>query len=351
MINRKNHIPLYIQLADHLRKQIELGNIKIGDKLPSETEMIKEYKLGRLTIRDSLSILANEGLIEKKHGKGTFCKASFTPQQYRIDILLNLSDMYFVPHYLRSICAVLEKEDIKVVLNDTKDDANVICNILGKITSEGTDGVLFQPSSEAGKASKELVSSIQNLINFGIPYIMVDSAYENIPQSYVIMNEIQSGVIAANYFKSLGHKSLCMITKNGHFDSFLREKGFSDELEIKPYIIPYSTDLESSIVEMLTAHPEITGILCYNDSVAKECYMILEKLSVSIPENISIISVDDTVVASTLSPTLTSIVHPKGLLGEDAAKAILSIIEKKIDWPYQKTFEPSLNIRKSCKPL
>lgn len=351
MINRKNPTPLYIQLADHLRKQITLGKIKVGDKLPSETEMIKEYMLGRLTIRDSLAILANEGLIEKKHGKGTYCKAAFVQPEHRIDILLNLSDMYFVPHYLRSICAVLEKEGVKIVLNDTKDDSDTISSILDKITSEGTDGVLFQPSSEVGNASECLVSSIQNMLESGIPYIMIDSAYENLPPSYVIMNETQSGVIAANYFKSLGHKSLCIIVKDRHFDSLLRQKGFSDELEAKPYVISYGPDLEDSISEMITSRPEITGILCYNDSVAKECYSILEKLSISIPDDISIVSVDDTVIASALSPTLTSIVHPKGILAEDAARALLSIIQKKIDWPYKKVFEPSLNIRKSCRPL
>jgi len=351
MINRKSHTPLYIQLADHLRKQIVLGNIKVGDKLPSETEMIKEYKLGRLTIRDSLSILQNEGLIEKQHGKGTFCKAAFVQPQYRVDILLNLSDMYFVPHYLRSICSVLEKEDVKIVLNDTKDNPDTICSVLDKIASEGTDGVLFQPSSEAGNAPENLISSVENLITAGIPYIMIDSAYDNIAQSYVVVNETQSGIIAANYFKSLGHRALCMIVKDGHFDSFLREKGFSEELDTKPYIISHSKELEVSLSAMLKSHPEITGILCYNDNVAKDCYEILNRLSISVPDDISIVSVDDTVIASALSPALTSIVHPKGMLGEDAAKAILSIIQKKADWPYQKTFEPSLNIRKSCRPL
>lgn len=72
MLNKKSHVPLYIQLADILREQIKTGKIKENDKLPSESEMIKQYQLGRLTIRDALGILVNEGLLEKKTRKRNF---------------------------------------------------------------------------------------------------------------------------------------------------------------------------------------------------------------------------------------------------------------------------------------
>ena len=49
--------------------------IKPGDKLLSESEMIQQYQLGRLTIREALALLANEGLIEKHHGKRTYYKS------------------------------------------------------------------------------------------------------------------------------------------------------------------------------------------------------------------------------------------------------------------------------------
>lgn len=120
MLNRNIPIPMYVQVADTLREQILSGKIKPGDKLPGETEMIKEYKLGRLTIRDALSILVNEGLFKKHHGKGTFCKNSITQPKTKVDLLLNLSDLYFIPYYLRSICDVPDSENVNIVLSDTK---------------------------------------------------------------------------------------------------------------------------------------------------------------------------------------------------------------------------------------
>lgn len=170
MLNRKSHTPLYIQLADLLRKKMLTGVIKVGDKLPSESEMIKEYKLGRLTIRDALSILANEGLIEKHHGKGTFCKAVINSPKYRIDVLLNLTDMYFIPHYLHAICDALEKEDVNIVLNDTKNSEEAICSSIERALAEGSDGIIFQPTFQAGMASEKLTGLLESLVSNGIPY-------------------------------------------------------------------------------------------------------------------------------------------------------------------------------------
>ncbi len=351
MINRKNHIPLYIQLADTLREQIRSGEIQPGSKLPSEAEMIRQYNLGRLTIREALSILSNEGLIEKHHGKGTFCKTNTLPAKYKIDVLLNLTDIYFIPHYLQSICSVLEQKNAGVILSDTKNNIDNICGLLEKILVEGSDGVLIQPSPDALCPPEKLVQLFHKLIAAGIPYIMIDSSYTSVPQSYAVMDEFNAGVLAANHFTELGHRSLSMIALKGYADSELRMNGFVKFLETKPYRIDYSADLYHSIADMRKTRPDITGIFCHNDEIAKECYEILGQLSISIPDDISIISVDDTVIASTLTPPLTSIVHPKGLLGKASAQALIDIISGEARWPYRKVFEPTLSVKNSCRVL
>ena len=94
MIDRSNNVPVYLQLAEEIRGMITNGIIKPGDKLMSESEMTREYNVARLTVREALSVLVNEGLIEKKHGKGTFCKN--TQKGLSIDVLLDMTDYYFV---------------------------------------------------------------------------------------------------------------------------------------------------------------------------------------------------------------------------------------------------------------
>lgn len=64
--------PLYKKLSEQIREQIRTGYYKPGDKLPSESELCKKYGVSRITVRNALKNLAEEKLLVKYHGKGTF---------------------------------------------------------------------------------------------------------------------------------------------------------------------------------------------------------------------------------------------------------------------------------------
>lgn len=65
-----NPIPLHVQLKNILEDQILQGFYK--DKIPSERELMDMYSVSRSTVREAVSILVREGIVEKRHGKGTF---------------------------------------------------------------------------------------------------------------------------------------------------------------------------------------------------------------------------------------------------------------------------------------
>lgn len=66
------HIPLYYQLENLLREKITSGAIQAGEKLPTETQIMEEYDVSRITVRQALKALAKENLILRKQGQGTF---------------------------------------------------------------------------------------------------------------------------------------------------------------------------------------------------------------------------------------------------------------------------------------
>ena len=61
----------YILIRDSLKKQIQKGEYKVGDLLPSENELCKTYSITRTTARKALEELLKEGFIERQHGKGS----------------------------------------------------------------------------------------------------------------------------------------------------------------------------------------------------------------------------------------------------------------------------------------
>lgn len=70
MINRDLPIPAYRQLADHLRRQIETG--QLTGRLPGERYLAQEHGCAVNTVRRAIAILREEGLIESVHGLGSF---------------------------------------------------------------------------------------------------------------------------------------------------------------------------------------------------------------------------------------------------------------------------------------
>jgi GntR family transcriptional regulator len=65
-------VPYYQQLYDHLHKRIVEGRWRPGDMLPSETELIEQYQVSRVTVRQALALLVKDGLIYRRRGLGTF---------------------------------------------------------------------------------------------------------------------------------------------------------------------------------------------------------------------------------------------------------------------------------------
>ena len=335
MINRNNPRPLYLQLADFLREQIKSGQIKPGDKLDSEPEMVKKYGIARQTAREALQQLVNEGLIVKKHGKGTFCKIS--TQRKNIDVLLDIKEYYFIPYYMQSISRVLNQYNANLIAGDTKNDSAQIAVLLKEIALRGSDGVILQGSQETNPAREELTEAFLALEEKKIPVIMIDYAYDFVPASSVIMDEVESGVIAGNYFQKMGHGQVVSVTVSDNILSEYRQKGLEQVLgEVQE--ISVETNLSDQLKQAIAKGA--TGIFCFCDKVAKECVDALNDYS--IPEDVSIISVDDTMISSFYH--LTSVVHPKELIGEIAAKALM-----KEQLPVKKVFTPVLKERSSVK--
>lgn len=62
----------YEQISEILYKRILSGEWEIGQKIPGEIELTREFHVGRSTIRETLNTLCQKGVIEKKRGSGTY---------------------------------------------------------------------------------------------------------------------------------------------------------------------------------------------------------------------------------------------------------------------------------------
>src|ERR1700728_730899 len=66
---------VYKQIADQLREAVARGRLHEGEQLPSETQLMEHYGVARMTVRNALRILQDEGLTTAEHGRGVFVRS------------------------------------------------------------------------------------------------------------------------------------------------------------------------------------------------------------------------------------------------------------------------------------
>ncbi len=96
--------PLYQEIIEDIKSKITNGSYTTGQKIPSETVLMEEYEVSRITIRRAISALSDEGYLVKKQGLGTFVEK---PRIRRmISSILSFSqscaDLEMTPSYIQS---------------------------------------------------------------------------------------------------------------------------------------------------------------------------------------------------------------------------------------------------------
>jgi len=71
-LDRRSFVPLYYQLQETLKEQIESGLWQPGDPLPSEPNLAKRFQVSRVVVRQALAILEDDRQIVRIRGRGTF---------------------------------------------------------------------------------------------------------------------------------------------------------------------------------------------------------------------------------------------------------------------------------------
>lgn len=88
MVDPTDERPAYRQLAAQLRARIISGELRPGDRLPSERQLQDEYGIERTTIRRALDVLRSEGRVTSRHGAGTFVREQAVLRRLTSDLLV-----------------------------------------------------------------------------------------------------------------------------------------------------------------------------------------------------------------------------------------------------------------------
>ena len=76
-------LPAYIRIHDKIKADVDDGTWKIGQRLPSERDLCDTFDVSRMTVRQAITLLVDEGILERKPGSGTFVASSRVKEKMR----------------------------------------------------------------------------------------------------------------------------------------------------------------------------------------------------------------------------------------------------------------------------
>jgi LacI family transcriptional regulator len=188
-----------------------------------------------------------------------------------------------------------------------------------------------------------------------IPVIIAAREIDELPGRCLFVDNVQAAYDATNFLIDAGHKRIAHIKgMSNHQDAVRRTKGFIQamtdaNLEIIPELMMQGDfGLQSGLLaveSMLTQRQTFSAIFAANDQMAMGARLALYRRGIRVPDDISLIGMDDQTVSGYMTPPLTTIRQPATKIGEAAARAMINLLKNEpIEIP---EFSATLIIRES----
>lgn len=359
----------YNMVKDHILEWIKDGTVRPGEKIPSENELVQSFGVSRHTIRQAVGELVNEGYLYREQGSGTYCSPvlpTSTPQTIErlgngknIGVITTYMSDYIFPSIIRGIESHLASKGYTLTLSCTDNNVEKERQCLEMMLDRQIDGLIVEPTKSSSYNPN--IKYYLELEQQHTPYLMINQYYSQLTPPYLIMDDEKGGFLAAEHLIKLDHERIMGLFKTDDLQGVHRMRGFirafrEYNLPLEPeLIITYTTEeLVPSFYDVIhqvfeNADERPSAIVCYNDQLALNVLDQLRNLRLSVPQDVSLVGYDDSVLAVATEVKLTSIIHPKQELGRAAAEWIIAAVEKK-DTPPSHTYEPELIVRNSTAP-
>ena len=354
--------PKHEALSDWIRDRILAGTFPIGSRLPSENELAQRFGLSRQTVRQAISTLVRENLLERRQGSGTYVSRAALdnrPVTLNIGVITTYLDSYIFPGVIRGIDRVLSLNGYHMQLGITYNKTRNENQVLSSLLESGVDGLIVEPTKSAlpnpnQKLYREIASS-------RIPLLFLNGYYAGMDFPYVAMNDYESGKMATRYLLRRGHRKIFGIFKSDDVQGHFRYSGYVNQMRDADtafedsWVMWYVTeDLDTLFApkddeRLLSRIGDSTGVICYNDEIACKLLEVFARNHIKVPEQISIVSFDNSDLAGLGHPGLTSIDYPAGEIGAEAARRLLAIIRHQGRGSY--SFPPKMVERDSVRNL
>ena len=221
---------------------------------------------------------------------------------------------------------------------------------LSIVLQRSVDGVIFMPATDASDGP-------QKLIEAGIPVVTIQRRPTHYEGASVTLNSLKAGRLAAGHLLELGHRKFVMLGGPPTVHTAIeRVQGFSDELAACPEATTWHLKSNpdwrpesayQSMKSILAQGVEFSAVFAAGDSLALGALHALHEAGLAVPEDVSLVGLDDIEMAPFFAPPLTTVRMPVVDMAETCVRLLVEAIAGRPAGNQSIVVEPELIVRQS----
>lgn len=326
----------YKEIASTLREQMISSASPISYKLPTEKELCRTYRVSRQTIRQALDLLTTEGFIYTRQGSGIYTIPLSSHTNGKVVFLLSEDDEYTYPAFVSDIKKRLAEYNITPVIHITDQNYNTERSLLTSLLKqppvvlvvEGVRDGLYNPN----------IDLYEQLTLLNVSVIFLGPGYDTLPRAHrIITDDYMGGYLLAEHLIARDRYQVSCILPDFMSNARLRYQGFlaayrghslpmpSDEIhwygwkDVKRLRAKQDTHF---LYPFIHSHGHTDAVFCYNDEIAYHLIKELGRAQISVPDEVSVVSFDNSYLSRISNPPLTTLSLEEHGLEKELAEQI-----------------------------
>lgn len=361
-MERKPDLSKHERIRQTLTEAIANGQYEPGQRLPSESALVKTFGASRPTVNRALRELQLSGIIERRAGSGSYVRADAAARGYLFGLLIpelgrteifepicrGMADARHASHH-----ALLWGSSLADAAN-VEEQASQACR---QLVAKKVSGVFFAPlelTPEKDAINRRIAEVFDRA---GIPIVLLDRDLVPYPErsqyDLVGIDNRRAGYTITTHLLKRGCRRVAFVGRPRSAPTVdARIAGYREALGVaglEPHVFRIDPEDHTEVSRVLDdAHPD--GFVCANDFTAAQLLKTLEALKISVPGDVRMAGFDDVKYASLLSVPLTTIHQPCADMGAVAIGAMLDRLRSPKMPPRDILLSFHVAVRSSCGP-
>lgn len=268
-------------------------------------------------------------------------------------IVPDISNPFFA-EIVKNLAEELRKKGYNFIVYDSDEDLNIEISGVKSLLEKRVDGFIIAPVGQN-------FTHIKKILDLDIPVVLVDRCFDDLEVDSVSVDNVKGSLLAVNHLIKEGHSRIAFIqglpgtyaneTRLQGYKNALQRAGLplDEQLIVGDDFRTLNGYLKTKTLLSLPNPP--TAIFTAGDLIALGTLEACRENNIRIPDDISLITFDDPVFASYLSPALSAIEQPSLKIAGMAVAMLYDRIKNPNEVHRRILLEPKLNIRNSVEHI